>query len=159
MKIFKLFLLFTLGLVLCIGIGKAQHNANPERSIRIELGKLREYSVEYDKYSKTSSSKFVKEKEKYTKLYKDQLNKIKRGSERHIYIQFLDKATGVDSLKYKNEKGYSYISPENPLLVPRISKMPTLLEYYKVVKYSLFEMDKDELLPPKDVPFLRFKEW
>jgi len=42
-------------------------------------------------------------------------------------------------------------------MVHNLRLMPTLLEYYKVVKYSLFTLDRDELIPPDEVPFLRYK--
>ncbi|MBD1434722.1 hypothetical protein H8B06_17990 [Sphingobacterium sp. DN00404] len=118
---------------------------------------LLDYAVKYDKYAQLSD-KYEQQKNEAKKQYVDMVNQIKRGPNREKFVNFLNKAIGVDSVQYKDKKGYSY-TYNHSLHNPRISKMPTLLEYYKVVKYSLFDMDKDELLPPKDIPFLRYKEW
>ncbi|WP_333625764.1 hypothetical protein [Sphingobacterium siyangense] len=162
MKILRLVLIF---FSICSTI-YAQQIPDEFQGIRIDLDRLRDYSLQYDKYKQYNLEKFVNEKEKYTelyskrakyaKLYKEQIYKIKYGPKRHIYIRYLDKAIGVDSAKYKEEKGFEYTFVFS-LVSRRSDTMPTLFEYYKVVKYSLFTLDKEELLPPKEVPFLKYK--
>lgn len=142
----------------CILYTVAVAQETPERvEIKKQLMYLLDYAVKYDKYAQLSD-KYEQQKNEAKQQYDDLVRRIKYGANRSQFIDFLDTATGIDSLQYSGKKGYNY-TYSHSLHSPRISRMPTLLEYYKVVKYSLFEMDKDELLPPKDVPFLRFKEW
>lgn len=145
-----------IGGILSILFLKAQEAIITPRQVRIDIANLCDYSQQYNKYSQLSSNKFDEQRSKFNKLYRDQIYKIKHGTHRAVYKEFLDKATGIDSLKYKNEKGYEYTYTFS-LVSRRIDTMPTLLEFFKVVKYSLFTLDKEELLPPKDVPFLKYK--
>lgn len=86
----------------------------------------------------------------------DQINCIKKGPNRDIYIQFLNDATGKDSLRYQKQIGmhYTYLAP---ILTHDRKKKPNMFEYLKVVKYSLFTLNKEELILPKDIPFLKGK--
>ena len=86
----------------------------------------------------------------------DQINYIKKGPNRAIYIQFLNDATGQDSLRYQKQIGmhYTYLVP---IRTHNIGNMPNMFEYLKAVKYSLFTLNKEELLLPKDIPFLKGK--
>lgn len=130
--------------------------AQSERDIQIDILRLAEYSSQYDIFYQSMPTKHPDKMKIAEKKYKDQIAKIKNGPNKIKYIQFLEKATGIDSLKYKNEKGYKYTS-YGPWLQVRLSQMPTMLEYFKVVKYSLFTLNKEELIQPKDVPFLKYK--
>ncbi|WP_400263086.1 hypothetical protein ACFX5U_08465 [Sphingobacterium sp. SG20118] len=125
-----------------------------KRDIKIDLHRLRVYSANYDAYREFNQHEYAEVKEGHRKKYIDQIDKIKRGPNRDLYIQFLDEATGKDSLEYKNQIGMHY-TYANPIMVHRRKNMTNMFEYLKVVKYSLFTMDKDELLLPNDVPFLK----
>lgn len=127
-----------------------------KREAQVDILKLREYAIEYDIYGKTNDPKYIEKKNIATRKYNDQIHKIKNGSNKTEYLRFLDIATGVDSAKYKNNVGFNYTDiSTNPFLTNNIKKRPTMLEYFKVVKYSLFTLNKNELVLPKDVPFLR----
>ena len=67
----------------------------------------------------------------------------------------MNNAIGKDSTNY-SDVGYNY-TWVNELLTTSVFKKPTLLEYFKVVRYSLFEKNRDRLLPMEDVPFLKYK--
>lgn len=125
-----------------------------KRDIKIDLHRLRVYSANYDAYREFNQHEYAEVKKKHREKYLDQIDKIKRGPDRNLYIQFLDEATGKDSLEYKNEIGMHY-TYANPIMVHRRTNMTNMFEYLKVVKYSLFTMDKEELLLPNDVPFLK----
>ncbi|EEI92234.1 hypothetical protein HMPREF0765_2161 [Sphingobacterium spiritivorum ATCC 33300] len=143
-----------IGLIFLICCSNASFAQPSSRDIMIDILRLREYSINYDAYKDLKDPDAAIKKNEYTKKYFDQINKIKNGPNRELYIQFLNEATGIDSLKSKNDIGYNYTYYVGILTHRRI-KMPTRLEYFKVVKYSLFTMNKDELIQPKDVPFLR----
>ncbi|MGJ1263115.1 hypothetical protein [Sphingobacterium spiritivorum] len=149
-KLLKVTIGFIL-LICCINVSFAKPSS---REIMIDILRLREYSINYDAYKHLKDSDAATKKNEYTKKYFNLINKIKNGPNRALYIQFLNDATGIDSLKSKNDIGYNYTYYVG-ILTHRRTKMPTRLEYFKVVKYSLFTMNKDELIQPKDVPFLR----
>lgn len=155
MKRFKLLFGLTL-LVLMSSVTIAQDDTKT-KEIRLQLSLLCEYSSKYDYYAQLKASKFDEQRSKFEKMYRDQIKKIKHGPDRDLYIQYLNTATGRDSLKYRDNKGHPYFNYYT--ITARIDRMPTLLEYYKVVKYSLFTMDKEELIHPRDVPFLRYRDW
>ena len=132
-----------------------------EVKLDVELLKLRNYSIDYGGYAEIDSATLKErnlneKKEEAENKYRDQLAKIKNGPDRDLYVNFLNKATGVDSVKH-NYPGFNY-TYLNPIMVHSLKLMPTLLEYYKVVKYSLFTLDRDELIPPDEVPFLQYKQ-
>lgn len=128
------------------------------KEIRIQLIRLSEYSNNYDRYRQLPKEKYGEQIVKFEKLYRDQIKKIKHGPDRELYTQYLKTATGADSLKYKDKHAVPYVYIYS-ILTQRTDRMPTLLEFYKVVNYSLFTMDMEELIPPRDIPFLRYKEW
>lgn len=140
-----------IGLIILIDPIMAQPS---KRDIIIDFQQLRDYSANFDAYRKSKRHKYSELKEGHRKKYKAQIDKIKRGPNRNFYIQFLDEATGKDSLEYKNQIGMHY-TYANPIMVHRLRNMTTMFEYLKVVKYSLFTLDKEELLLPDDVPFLK----
>ncbi|MGJ1360913.1 hypothetical protein ACR79B_03465 [Sphingobacterium spiritivorum] len=144
-----------IGLILIIYCSNVSWAQPSSRDIMIDILRLREYSINYDAYKDLKDPDAADKKNQYTKKYFDQINKIKNGPNRALYIQFLNDATGIDSLKSKSVVGYNYTYHNGLLATPEFKKMPTRLEYFKVVKYSLFTMNKDELIQPKDVPFLR----
>ena len=144
-----------IGLILLICCSNTLFAQTSSRDIMIDILRLREYSINYDAYKDLKDPDTADKKNQYTKKYFDQINKIKNGPNRALYIQFLNDATGIDSLKSKGVVGYNYTYHNGLLATPEFKKMPTRLEYFKVVKYSLFTMNKDELIQPKDVPFLR----
>jgi len=152
-----------LGLIIVALLPKVTigQDAYKEKEIRSQLTRLCGYSMKYDEFVQLPREKYGKQIDKFEKLYRDQIKKIKHGADRDLYIAFLDKATGPDSLKYKgpNDMPYPYVHFYTTSSKRRMHKMPTRIEYYKVVKYSLFTIDKEELTHPRDVPFLRFKEW
>ncbi|MCS3556180.1 MULTISPECIES: hypothetical protein [unclassified Sphingobacterium] len=131
--------------------------AQTDKDIRSDLSRLRNYSIKYDTHVQSMPTKYPEEMKIAEKKYRDQINKIKNGSNKALYLKFLDKATGIDSLKYKDVPGMNYIAM-NTVEMQVIRSLPTQLEYYKVVKYSLFILNKDELIRPENVPFLRYKE-
>ncbi|RXF68849.1 hypothetical protein [Arcticibacter tournemirensis] len=151
-----------LSVLLFVGLLKqvqAQHQLNEqEKYLNIQLHQLREYSLAYDTYSRMS----VKYKEYKSRRdsaeirYRKQIKLIKFGPKKNQFLAFLNKAIEKDSALYRNRVGYNYTmadesTTESPL------KKPTLLEYYKVVRYSLFEKDSNRLLPMEDIPFLKYK--
>jgi len=154
----KIAMIILSGLIWCALCQISVAQQKPEKvEIKKQLMYLLNYAVEYDKFAQLSD-KYKQQKNEARQRYVDMIKQIKHGPNREKIENFLNKATGIDSIQYRDKKGYSY-TYSHSLHIPRISKMPTLLEYYKVVKYSLFDMDRDELLPPKDIPFLRYKEW
>ncbi|WP_257670967.1 hypothetical protein [Parapedobacter tibetensis] len=128
------------------------------KELKIELLKLMDYSARFDSYKLSSEkdSKYIAKRDSVEKLYRAQIQKIKHGPRSSDYLSFLDVAIGRDSAFYSKNLGYNYFHVDVTLNIMR-SALPTQLEYYKVVRYSLFEKDKDELLPLKDIPFLRHK--
>ena len=126
------------------------------RDIQIDILRLREYSIKYYGYKEVSDSKARDRKDSVTKKYRDQIHKIKNGPNRKLYLKFLNNAIEEDSSKYKDEIGYNY-TYYNPLLTYDRREMPTMLEYFKVVRYCLFEKNKNELVPPDQIPFLNQK--
>lgn len=131
--------------------------AQTDRELATEILRLRDYSITYDTYAQSKPTKYPEELKVAEKKYRDQINKIKKGPNKDKYIKYLNKATGVDSLKYKNTPGMYYISL-NPVELQRVKALPTQLEYFKVVKYSLFTQNKEDLIRPENVPFLAYKE-
>ncbi|MBE8721908.1 hypothetical protein [Sphingobacterium pedocola] len=136
-------------------------DASKTKEIRSQLSHLCGYSMKYDEFVQLPRAKYGEQIDKFEKLYRDQIKKIKHGPDRDLYFEFLEKATGPDSLKYKVGSGmpFPYVYFYTLLSKSRVDKMPTRIEYYKVVKYSLFTKDKEELIHPRDIPFLRYKEW
>jgi len=131
--------------------------AQSDIEILNDLSRLRNYSIKYDTHVQSMPTKYPEEMKIAEKKYRDQINKIKNGSNKALYLKFLDKATGVDSLKYKDVPGMNYIYM-NIVEMQVIRSLPTELEYYKVVKYSLFTLNKEDLIRPENVPFLQYKE-
>jgi hypothetical protein len=145
----------------CIIIGLTMFSysaiAQPsEKDIQLDILRLREYSIEYHKYLKRNDPAVVEIKSARKKKYLNQIDKIKNGPNRTLYIEFLDHAIDQDSLKHNNQTWYNYTTPG---LDYSARTSPTRLEYFKVVKYSLFTLDKDELLMPLKVPFLKGKKY
>jgi len=126
------------------------------RDILHEFDKLRTYSIKYDAYRELNEPEYAERKKAHKKKYMDQINYIKKGPNRAIYIQFLNDATGKDSLRYQKQIGmhYTYLVP---IRTHNIGNMPNMFEYLKAVKYSLFTLNKEELILPKDIPFLKGK--
>jgi hypothetical protein len=133
--------------------GKAQS----DREIATNLLKLRDFSIKYDTYIKSMPTKHPEAMKEVEKNYRNQIDIIKNGPNRNLFIKFLDKATGADSLKYKDMPAMNYIYMST-VEMQKLSALPNLLEYYKVVKYSLFTLNKEELVRPEKVPFLKYKE-
>lgn len=131
--------------------------AQSDIEILNDLSRLRIYSIKYDTHVQSMPTKYPEEMKIAKKKYRDQINKIKNGSNKALYLEFLDKATGIDSLKYKDIPGMNYIAM-NTVEMQVIRSLPNQLEYYKVVKYSLFTLNKEDLIRPENVPFLQYKE-
>ncbi|MGJ1266554.1 hypothetical protein ACR78G_05135 [Sphingobacterium spiritivorum] len=152
----KKLLKITIGLILLIWCSNALF-AQTDRDILNDLSLLRNYSIDYDTHIQSQPTKYPDKLKVTEKKYRDQINKIKRGPYKELYVKFLDKAIGIDSLKYKKIPGMNYIAM-NPVEMQVLKSLPTELEYFKVVKYSLFTLDKEELVRPENVPFLKYKE-
>lgn len=156
MKTFKYYysILATLFSLLSLNSIVSAQTQLSTRDLQVDILRLGEYSIKYDAYHRVFPNSDPQNEQKYEKKYKDQIQKIKNGINKNQYLAFLDKAIGTDSLKHKNQIGYNY-TYYNELLTHDRRKMPNRLEYFKVVKYSLFTLNRDELVLPKDVPFLR----
>jgi len=81
--------------------------SNEEMKLVIELSNLREYSIDYGGYAEIDATTLKErnrtgKKEQAAKKYRDQIDKIKNGPDRELFLTFLNKATGVDSVKYKS---------------------------------------------------------
>lgn len=128
------------------------------REIRSVLWELRDYSIEFDTYSMVAerNERYIAQRDSIGKRYKDLVREIKYGPRKDRFLAFLDQATGPDSVRHGAMMGYNYMFV-NEILSIRRSKLPTLLEYYKAVRYSLFEKDEDMLLHMRDIPFLKYK--
>lgn len=155
MKKFKY--LTAIGVFLFIFCNLTKLFAQSDIEILNDLSRLRIYSIKYDTHVQSMPTKYPEEMKIAEKKYRDQINKIKNGSNKALYLKFLDKATGVDSLKYKDVPGMNYIYM-NIVEMQVIRSLPTELEYLKVVKYSLFTLNKEDLIRPENVPFLQYKE-
>lgn len=150
----------SLSLILAWLLSYAQAQEQEQRrKVAHELLKLRDYSIAYDDYSKmfNKNEKYRRKRDSVELLYRGQIRKIKYGPLREEVLVFLNNATKRDSALYNHAAMYNYKSYDQLLTVnPR--EIPTLLEYYKAVMYSLFEQDKDELLHMRDIPFLKYKQ-
>jgi len=120
-----------------------------------ELYKLRDYSLDFDQI-KRSNNLSVTRKDSIEKLYRNQIEKIKYGPQRDQFLKFLNYAIEENPSNYQMF-GFNY-THDNELRSVRRNQLPTLLEYLRAVRYSLFEMNKEELLPMGDTPFLRYKK-
>lgn len=124
------------------------------------LNRLQTYSIEHDRLTLSSESrienKYHGQKDSIEGAYLSYVKEIKYGKQRKEILDFLDNAIERDSLKYL-QAGFHYVFLGR-YLRPRIKELPTQLEYYKVVRYSLFELDRDRLIPPHEVPFLKHKD-
>lgn len=149
----KTYYLFITMMSLLFSNAKAQS----DREIATDLLKLRDFSIKYDTYIQSMPTKHPEAMKEAEKNYRNQIDLIKNGPNRNLFIKFLDKATGVDSLKYKDMPAMNYIYMST-VEMQKLSALPNLLEYYKVVKYSLFTLNKEELFRPEEVPFLKYKE-
>jgi len=85
------------------------------RDILHEFHKLRPYSIKYETYRELNEPEYAERKKAHKKKYMDQINYIKKGPNRAIYIQFLNDATGKDSLRHQKQIWYIlYICSSNP---------------------------------------------
>ena len=127
-------------------------------NIKKELYTLRNYSIAFDRLERfpKNSSTYTVKKDSIEELYRDQIYKIKHGPQRSQFLSFLNTAVEKDSTQYRAFLGFNYTYIDETQSIRR-SMLPTLLEYFNVVKYSLFDQDKEELLPLDDILFLRHK--
>lgn len=153
----KFYSFSVLSLVLTCLLSHAQAQDPEQRRIKVELLKLRDYSLNYDIYSGISkrNKEYIPKRDSAEVRYENQIKLIKFGPQKDQFLAFLNRAIEIDSALYRNI-GYNYTRTDDYLTEGLLQK-PTLLEYYKAVRYSLFEKDSNRLLPMEDIPFLRYK--
>ncbi len=84
------------------------------------------------------------------------IQQIKATSARKKYLDYFDHAF-LYELAYlkRNSIPYSYVNPQNP---QREKDTVSFLDYLKIVKYSLFELNRDNLVALNEVPFIKIIE-
>lgn len=124
----------------------------------IELQKLRRYSIDYDLYTnRLTGAQYEEKRIKAVELYKQQIQKISQGPENVKFEAFLKNAIEKDSVSLRNQTRYNYTVISRAHIFPA-NQLPTRLDYYKVVYYSLFVKKANELLPHEHFDFLRDKK-
>ncbi len=129
-----------------------------KKYLNTQLHRLRDYSLAYDTYSRMSvkHKEYISKRDSAEIRYRKQIKIIKFGPKKDQFLAFLNKAIEKDSALYRNKVGYNYTMADESTTEGLLKKL-TLLEYYKVVRYSLFEKDSNRLLPMEDIPFLKYK--
>lgn len=132
------------------------HGQLSEKQIKYDIIRLRDYNQTYEK---SVMLKAYEEKlSKIEQLLLNQIDLVKRGPNKDVYKQYLERAIGIDSAFYVNELGESYdYHMLNPIINYRQPQRLTKLEYYKAVYYSFFEKDSDCFIPVYEIPFLKDK--
>lgn len=87
--------------------------------------------------------------------YQSLAKRLKNKENKKVYLDYINKVLASnDPMLEKAYVGiYTYINPLSPDFRPNLSI--NLAKYYKIVKYSLYERNKDILLPLNDIPFMQ----
>lgn len=119
-----------------------------------KLFELRTLKVKYE--STLNSEKNDTRRLGSYKAYKRAVAEIK--SKPDIYLTFIDNA-----LLYHREHLEKVAIPYNYYHKGLSNHDPNIKQsgynYFKIIKYSLFETGMDELADLRDVPFIKIKEW
>lgn len=128
------------------------------RELSIDLENLRFYSIDYDLYTNRLKDEEYEEKRiRAVQLYTQQIQKISQGPQSAKFEAFLKDAIERDSVSLNKRTRYNYLWV-SPAFVFPADQLPTNLDYYKVVYYSLFVKKANELLPHEHFDFLRDKK-
>ncbi|MEJ5054512.1 hypothetical protein [Sphingobacterium sp. MYb382] len=150
------FIIGYLFLTLLLTHSNVAHGQLSEKQIKYDIARLRDYNQTYEK-----SVMLKAYEEKLSKIEQLLLNQIylgKRGPNKDVYREYLERAIGMDSIFYDDELGQRYdYHVLNPIINYRHSQRLTKLEYYKAVYYSFFEKDSDRFIPVYEIPFLKDK--
>lgn len=160
MKAKLIFTILTLSFMFLKGIAQESILKDEKHQIIKQLLKLK---INYEEaiYLQENHEKKVLEKKfpegidsLYSK-YQSLAKRLKNKENKKVYLDYINKVLASnDPMLEKAYVGiYTYINPLSPDFRPNLSI--NLAKYYKIVKYSLYERNKDILLPLNDIPFMQ----